>query len=136
VPKVHDIGSERFVQFTNFPFKWGKKFVVRGWTQEINEPFRTSTPLIVRLPFYKAFVMGKWTGNKTEEEALNLALERRDVTYDDFTEEKGWTPAPDSDREASSDNLESRFDYMDGAVNVRNWSSYYDLAKATESSRP
>jgi hypothetical protein len=79
--------------------------------------------------------MGKWTGNKTEEEALNLALERRDVTYDDFTEEKGWTPAPDSDREASSDNLESRFDYMDGAVNVRNWSSYYDLAKATESGR-
>ena len=69
---------------------------------------------------------------KSEEEALNGALGRRDVTEDDFSEEAGWTPAPDSDREASIDNLYSRFDFMDGAVDVYDWQTYHNLAKTTE----
>ena len=132
MPKAHKIGSKHFVQLTNFPFKWGFKFIVRGWTQEIEPPYRTSTPLIVRLPRYKALVFGAWSGMKDEEEALNTALGRREVTYDDFTEEAGWTPAPDSDRETSIDNLYSRFDFMDGAVNVYDWQTYHDLAKTAE----
>jgi hypothetical protein len=132
MPKAHKIGSKHFVQLTNFPFKWGFKFIVRGWTQEIEPPYRTSTPLIVRLPRYKALVFGAWSGMKDEEEALSTALGRREVTYDDFTEEAGWTPAPDSDREASIDNLYSRFDFMDGAVDVYDWQTYHDLAKTTE----
>jgi hypothetical protein len=132
MPKVHKLGPQRFVQLTNFPFKWGFKLIVRGWTQEIEHPFRTSTPLIVRLPRYKALVFGKWTGTKTEEEALSTALGKREVTYDDFTEEAGWTPAPDSDRETSSNNLYSRFDFMDGAVDVHDWKTHYYLAKTAE----
>ena len=132
MPKAHKIGPKHFVQITNFPFKWGFKFIVRGWTQEIEPPYRTSNPFIVRLPRYKALVFGAWSGMKTEEEALSTALGRREVTYDDFTEEAGWTPAPDSDREASIDNLYSRFDLMDGAVDVHDWKTYHDLAKATE----
>lgn len=132
MPKAHKIGPKHFVQLTNFPFKWGFKFIVRGWTQEIEPPYRTSTPFIVRLPRYKALVFGAWSGMKNEEEALSTALGRREVTYDDFTEEAGWTPAPDSDREASIDNLYSRFDFMDGAVDVHDWKTYHDLAKATE----
>jgi hypothetical protein len=132
MPKAHKIGSKHFVQLTNFPFKWGFKFIVRGWTQEIEPPYRTSTPLIVRLPRYKALVFGAWSGMKDEEEALNTALGRREVTYDDFTEEAGWTPAPDSDRETSIDNLYSRFDFMDGAVDVYDWQTYHDLAKTAE----
>jgi hypothetical protein len=132
MPKAHKIGSKHFVQLTNFPFKWGFKFIVRGWTQEIEPPYRTSTPLIVRLPRYKALVFGAWSGMKDEEEALSTALGRREVTYDDFTEEAGWTPAPDSDREASIDNLYSRFDFMDGAVDVYDWQTYHELAKTTE----
>ena len=120
MPKAHNIGPA-FVQLTNFPYKWGKKIAVRGWTQEIEEPFRTANPLIVRLPFYKALVFGKWTGMKSEEEALNGALGRRDLTYNDFTEEAGWTPAPDSNREASINGLHSRFNNMDGAVDVHDW---------------
>ena len=69
---------------------------------------------------------------KDEEEALSTALGRREVTYDDFTEEAGWTPAPDSDREASIDNLYSRFDFMDGAVDVYDWQTYHNLAKTAE----
>jgi hypothetical protein len=132
MPKVHNIGPDRFVQVTNFPFKWGYKLFVRGWTQEIEEPFRTATPLIVRLPRYKALVFGKWNGRKTEEEALSSALGKREVTYDDFTEEAGWTPAPESDREAGGNNPYSRFDLMDGAVDVHDWTTYYSLAKTTE----
>jgi hypothetical protein len=132
MPKAHKIGPKHFVQLTNFPFKWGFKVIVRGWTQEIEPPYRTSNPFIVRLPRYKALVFGAWSGMKTEEEALSTALGRREVTYDDFTEEAGWTPAPDSNREASIDDLYSRFDFMDGAVDVHDWKTYHDLAKATE----
>jgi len=132
MPKAHKIGPKHFVQLTNFPFKWGFKFIVRGWTQEIEPPYRTSNPFIVRLPRYKALVFGAWSGMKTEEEALSTALGRREVTYDDFTEEAGWTPAPDSNREASIDDLYSRFDFMDGAVDVHDWKTYHNLAKATE----
>ena len=135
MPKVHNIGP-LFVQFTNFPYEWGNKVVVRGWTQEIEEPFRTASPLIVRLPKYKALVFGHWTGAKTEEEAINDAIQRRDVTYDDFTEEAGWTPAPDSDREASLENLYSRFNTMDGAFDVHHWQEYYRLATESDERTP
>jgi len=132
MPKVHNIGPKHFVQLIDLPVIWGKKFVVRGWTQEIEEPFRTSEPFLVRLPKYKALAFGKWTGFKSEEEALTSAIGTREVTYDDFTEEAGWTPAPDSDREASIDNLNPRFNFMDGAVDVHDWKTHYNLAKESE----
>jgi len=131
MPKVHNIGPV-FVQVTKFPYDWGNKVAVRGWTQEIEEPFRTSKPFILRLPNYKALVCGRWTGSKTEEEALSGALETREVTYDDFTEEAGWTPAPDSDREESSEDFYSRLDSVDGALDVHDWQVYYRLAKESE----
>jgi hypothetical protein len=100
MPKVHNIGNERFVQFIDFPVKWGWKIAVRGWTQEIEYPFRTSTPLIVRLPFYKALVFGRWTGKQPNEEtALNNAIQGRILNDEDFQKEKGWTPAPVQDAE-------------------------------------
>jgi hypothetical protein len=131
MPKVHNIGPV-FVQVTKFPYNWEKKFIVRGWTQEIEEPFRTSNPFIVRLPKFKALVFGRWTGLRQEEEALQGALETREVTYDDFTEEAGWTPASDSNREASSNNLYSRFNFMDGAIDVHDWQTSDSMAKTSE----
>ena len=133
MPKVHKLGPKHFVQLIDLPVIWGKKFVVRGWTQEIEEPFRTSKPFLVRLPKYKVLVFGKWTGAKQdEEEALKSALETREVTYDDFTEEAGWTPAPDSDREESSEDIYSRLDSVDGTLNVYDWQTYYRMAKESE----
>lgn len=131
MPKVHNIGPV-FVQVTNFPYEWGNKFVVRGWTQEIEEPYRTSKPFIVRLPSFKAIVFGYWNGVKTEEEALNGALNAREATEDEFSEEKGWTPAPDSNREESLEDIYSRFDSMDGAFDVHDWKVYYGLAKESD----
>ena len=131
MPKVHNIGPV-FVQVTKFPYDWGNKLAVRGWTQEIEEPFRTSKPLILRLPNYKALVCGRWTGTKTEEEALSGALETREVTYDDFTEEAGWTPAPDSDREEGVENFNTRLGAMDGTLDVHDWEMYNRLAEESK----
>lgn len=131
MPKVHNIGPV-FVQLTKFPYDWGNKIIVRGWTQEIEEPFRTSQPLILRLPKYKALVCGRWTGVKNEEEALMGALETREVTYDDFTEEAGWTPAPDSDREAGIKDFNTRLGAMDGTLNVHDWEMYNRLAEESK----
>jgi hypothetical protein len=132
MPKVHNIGPKHFVQVIHLPVIWGSKFIVRGWTQEIEEPFRTSKPFLVRLPKYKALAFGMWTGSKTEEEALNSALETREVTYDDFTEEAGWTPAPDQGGEESSEDIYSRLDSVDGTLPVYDWQTYYRLAKESE----
>jgi hypothetical protein len=131
VPKVHKIGTKHFLQLVDLPVIWGNKVIVRGWTQEIEEPFRTSEPLLVRLPKHKALVLGKWTGFKDEEEALKSALETREVTYDDFTEEAGWT-APDSDRETSLQNINVRLDSVDGTLHVHDWQTYYRMAKKSE----
>ena len=92
MPKVHNIGKTRFVQIIDFPVKWGWKVAVRGWTQEIEPPFRTSTPIIVRLPNHKAVALGIWSGQALDEEsALNNAIQGRVLKDEDFQE--GWTPA-------------------------------------------
>jgi hypothetical protein len=77
-------------------------------------------------------VCGRWTGLKTEEEALSVALETREVTYEDFTEEAGWTPAPDTDSEESVEDIYARLDSVDGTFNVHDWQMYYRLAKESD----
>lgn len=120
MPKVHQIGPKLFIQHIDFPVEWGKKWVVRGWTQEIEEPFREAVPLIFRMPSHKALVFGVWKNELTEEEALSKALQTREVTYEDFQEDAGWTPAPDQDREESVDALYARLGSMVGDVDVYN----------------
>jgi len=132
MPRTHNFGPT-FVQVTKFPYDWGKKVIVRGWTQEIEEPFRTSKPFIVRLPKYKALVLGYWTGTTHEEDALTKAVDGREATYDDFTEEAGWTPPPaNTDTEESLNALHSRLAAMDGTVDVYDWKDVYRLAKESE----
>lgn len=108
MPKVHNLGNTRFMQYIDFPVKWGWRCVVKGWTQEIEEPFRTSEPLIFRLPFHKALVIGKWTGQLNEEDALSRAVQSRVLTDDDFSEEKGWVPAPEQNREEGCEHSDPR----------------------------
>jgi hypothetical protein len=66
--------------------------MVTGWTQEIDEPYRTTDKAkIFRLPFHRALVIGAWTGTLDEEQALERAIEGRVLSDEDF--EEGWTPA-------------------------------------------
>jgi hypothetical protein len=81
---------------------------VLGWTQEIEEPFRTSTSTIVRLPFRKALVFGQWTGQLDEHAALTKAVQERVLSDEDFSEEKGWTPA-----KSQSEVTEEDYEYFD-----------------------
>lgn len=103
MPKVHNIGKDKFIQLIDFPVEWGWKVAVKGWTQEIEFPFRTANPLIVRLPNHKAIAFGTWTGQAEDEEsALNNAMQGRVLTDEDFDKEKGWTPAavPNSEEDS------------------------------------
>jgi hypothetical protein len=89
MPKVHNIGKQHFVQYFRLPAKWGWKVVVRGSTQEIEFPYRVAKPLMIRLPFYRVLVIGKWVGKLDEETALNNAMQGRVLKDEDF--EEGWT---------------------------------------------
>jgi len=131
MPKTHDIGSKYFVQITRFPYEWNKKVVTRGWTQETEAPYRTATPLILRLPRYRALVLGKWNG-QTDAVEVDKLIGLRMVTENDFTEEAGWTPPLKSNREKSLDDLYARISSMDGAVDVHDWQTYFQLAKDSE----
>jgi hypothetical protein len=128
MPKVHNIGKTRFTQYIDFPVKWGWRCVVRGWTQEIEEPFRTANPLIFRLPFHKAFVVGKWNGQVNEEEALSKAVQSRVLTDEDFSEEKGWVPAAfeaDEAGEESCKHNDSRLSDVGGECAICYWQRTY-----------
>jgi len=130
--KVHSFGP-LFIQKIDLPVVWGKKFFVRGWTQEIEPPFRESKPLIFRLPFYKALVLGIWGKELTEEEALGKAIQRREVTYDDFQEEAGWTPAPNQDREEDFNSEYQRLIAMVRDVDVHDREASERLVSGSES---
>jgi hypothetical protein len=99
MPQFLSVGPKHFVQVITQPLEWEGKLLSKGWRQEIEPPYRYSTPTLIRLITNKILVIGKWEGTKLEEEALNSAVSRRDLTYDDFQEEKGWIPAPDQDTE-------------------------------------
>jgi hypothetical protein len=59
---------------------------------------------MIRLPFYRVLVIGKWTGKQPDEEtALNTAMQGRVLTDEDFSEEKGWQPAKVPNREEGLD---------------------------------
>jgi hypothetical protein len=104
MPKIHNIGKQHFVQLFRLPAKWGFKFVVRGETQEIQAPFRMSKPFMIRLPFYRVLVIGKWSGAQPDEEtALSSAIQGRVLKDEDF--EEGWTPPAVQVAEESSEYL-------------------------------
>jgi hypothetical protein len=105
MPKLHNIGKQHFIQLFRFPVKWGIKLAVIGHTQEIEPPYRTSKPVMIRLPFYRVLVIGKWNGKLEEETALTTALEMRVLTDEDF--QKGWTPAAYKTTEEGSVHIDS-----------------------------
>jgi hypothetical protein len=119
MPKVHNIGKNHFVQYFRLPADWGKKFVVRGETQEISEPFRTSRPFMIRLPFYRTLVVGKWSGQLDEEQALRKAIQERVLTDEDF--EEGWEPPAYQGREAGTESFDYGLDYVDGESAPSDW---------------
>jgi hypothetical protein len=63
--------------------------VEKGWTNEIEEPFRNGSCLVFRLPFTKpALVIGWWGQEQDEDDALTAAIWGRNlgVSVDELLE--------------------------------------------------
>lgn len=70
---------------TNFPL------MERGFSQEIDHPFRKGSSIVVRVPLTTtAFVFGKWGAEQDEDEALTEAISARfiDIGEIDVQEER------------------------------------------------
>lgn len=79
MPEVHDIGSKHFTHRMDYPTK---KFplIDRGHTQEIEWPYRSGSSFVLRAPLTKrALVIGRWTGEVDEEQALIEAIGVREL---------------------------------------------------------
>lgn len=120
--KVYEYGKQnRFIQyFPKYPAAWNGRLFVTGWSQEIEEPFRFASSIIVRLPLKKALVFGKWVGNQPDEEtALNKAIEGRVLKDEDF--EEGWTAPAYKAGEENCEYCNSRASHVDGECPLYDW---------------
>lgn len=77
MPPVHQIGKKRFIQTMDYP-STDFPIIDRGYTQEIEWPYRKGDSLVLRIPFArKALVVGKWVGTVDEQDALETAVGAR-----------------------------------------------------------
>jgi hypothetical protein len=64
-----------YVQKIEYPHRKLTPFIEKGWTNEIEEPYRLGTCLVFRIPFTKpGFVLGYWKYPQDEESALTNAI--------------------------------------------------------------
>lgn len=74
-------------QIIKYPHRKPLPVVEKGWTHEIEEPYRRGSCLVFRFPFTKpAVVFGVWREEQDEETALRKAMWTR-VMDDVSTEE-------------------------------------------------
>lgn len=77
MPPTHQIGKTRFIQTMDYP---SRKFplIDKGYTQEIEWPYRKGDSLVLRMPFgRRALVVGKWVKTMDEQDALESAVGAR-----------------------------------------------------------
>ena len=78
-----------YVTALKYPHRKPLPVVEKGWTNEIEEPFRKGSCLVLRLPFTKpALVVGWWGPEQEEDDALTAAIWGRklDVPVDELLE--------------------------------------------------
>lgn len=78
-----------YVTGLKYPHRKPLPVVEKGWTHEIDEPFRRGSCLVFRLPFTKpALVIGWWLETQDEDDALTAAIWGRklDVPVDELLE--------------------------------------------------
>jgi hypothetical protein len=67
-------------QIIKYPHRDALPVFEKGWTHEIEEPYRRGSCLVFRVPFTKpGFVIGKWAESQTEDEALTAAIWGREL---------------------------------------------------------
>jgi hypothetical protein len=78
-----------YVTKLKYPHRKPLPFVEKGWTNEIEEPYRRGSCLVFRIPFTKpGLVLGKWAEPQNEDEALTAAIWGRqlDVSVEELLE--------------------------------------------------
>lgn len=83
-----DIGP-LYAQVVKYPHRKPLPVLEKGWTNEIEEPYRRGSCLVFRLPFAKfGLVFGIWREKQEETVALTAAVWGRhlDVPLDELLE--------------------------------------------------
>lgn len=84
---------------TNFPL------FEKGFSQEIDHPFRKGSSIVVRLPLSTtALVIGKWGAEQDEDDALTEAIGARFIDFGeiDVQEERPAGSDPQQDHQPGS----------------------------------
>lgn len=69
-----------YVEKIKYPHRKFLPIVEKGWTHEIEEPYRKGTCLVFRAPFTRTgFVCGKWKLYQDEVDALTGAIWAREL---------------------------------------------------------
>jgi hypothetical protein len=64
-----------YVTTVKYPHRNFSPIIEKGWTHEIDEPYRRGSCLVVRLPFtHPGIVIGLWGAAQDEEDALTAAI--------------------------------------------------------------
>jgi hypothetical protein len=64
-----------YVTAVKYPHRNTMPIIEKGWTHEIEEPFRRGSCLVFRVPFtYPGFAIGIWVEEQDEETALTNAM--------------------------------------------------------------
>jgi hypothetical protein len=72
-----------------YPHRKALPVLEKGWTHEIEEPYRRGSCFVLRFPFaHRAIALGVWREAQDEEQALTAALWGRhlDVSLDELLE--------------------------------------------------
>jgi hypothetical protein len=83
------INGPLYVKTLKYPHRKPLPVIEKGWTHEIEEPFRRGSCLVFRLPFtHRGFVLGWWLESQDEDSALTSAIWGRelDITVEELME--------------------------------------------------
>jgi hypothetical protein len=78
-----------YVTLVKYPHRHFLPIVEKGWSHEIDEPFRKGSCLVIRIPFTRPGIgIGVWGAPQDEEDALTSAIWGRtlDIPVDQLLE--------------------------------------------------
>jgi hypothetical protein len=78
-----------YVDLVTYPVKRFNFIIEKGWSQEIEEPYRHGSCIVLKAPFIKTGIaVGIWRYKNTENQALMAAIKARtlDIPVEELME--------------------------------------------------
>jgi hypothetical protein len=86
--QTHDLGRFYTSSMNYLHRKAAPLLVERGWTNEIERPYRRGKCLVLRIPFtLKGLVFGLWGRPGNEEDRLGAAIGLREIGYVNYADD-------------------------------------------------